>query len=247
MDKKFNCYSNNHKPQITSAILKSIKRSHRLYKHDKSDHSKFKYKSYKNRLTKKIRLSEKIYYSDRFESVKGNIRRIWQTNKDVINGQDYKSNDVIREIKSDNGVVSDSGVIATKFNNFFSHIGPNLAKQIPSIDGNICDFLQGSFSNSMFVYDTDTKEICNIVSMRSTSSSKGFDYIAPKIVKSVIDEILCPLTTIFNISLQRGEFPDQLKITKIVPIYKSDDKQLVNNYRSISILPFFENFRETNV
>ena len=50
---------------------------------------------------------------------------------------------MIREIKSDNGVVSDSGVIATKFDNFFSNIGPNLAKQIPSIDENICDFLQG--------------------------------------------------------------------------------------------------------
>ena len=56
----------------------------------------------------------------------------------------------------------------------------------------------------MCVNDTDTNEICNIVSMLKTSSSKGFDVIAPKIVKSVIDEILCPLTTIFNISLQRG-------------------------------------------
>ena len=64
MDNKFKCCSNNHKPWITSAILKSIKRKHRLYKkflHDKSDHSKLKYKIYKNRLTKTIRLSEKIY------------------------------------------------------------------------------------------------------------------------------------------------------------------------------------------
>ena len=61
-----------------------------------SDHAKLKYKIYKNRLTKTIRLSEKVYYSDRFESTKGNIRRTWQTIKHVINGQDYKSNDVIR-------------------------------------------------------------------------------------------------------------------------------------------------------
>ena len=96
----------------------------------------------------------------------------------------------------------------------------------------------------MLVYDTDSNEISNIVSMLKTSSSKGFDDIASKIVKSMIDEILCPLTTIFNISLQRGEFPDQLKIAKLVPIYKSDDKQLVNNYRPISILPFFPKILE---
>ena len=80
MDKKFKCYSNDHKPWITSGIFKSIKRKHRLHKkflHDKSDHSKLKYKIYKNWLTKIIRLSEKIYYSNRFESAKGNIRRTW--------------------------------------------------------------------------------------------------------------------------------------------------------------------------
>ena len=30
-----------------------------------------------------------------------------------------------------------------------------------------------------------------------------------------------------------------MKLAKILPIYKSDDEQLVNNYRPISILPFF--------
>jgi hypothetical protein len=51
-----------------------------------------------------------------------------------------------------------------------------------------------------------------------------------KIAKEVIPEIVLPLTSIFNKSLQSGQFPDKLKIAKIVPIYKSEDKQLVSNY-----------------
>ena len=36
-----------------------------------------------------------------------------------------------------------------------------------------------------------------------------------------------------------GQFPDKLNIAKIIPIFKSEDKLLMNNYRPISILPFF--------
>ena len=36
-----------------------------------------------------------------------------------------------------------------------------------------------------------------------------------------------------------GTVPDELKVAKIIPIYKCDDKKLISNYRSISILPVF--------
>ena len=40
----------------------------------------------------------------------------------------------------------------------------------------------------------------------------------------------------------QGHFPKELKLAKVLPIFKSEDKQLVQNYRPISILPFFSNF-----
>ena len=42
--------------------------------------------------------------------------------------------------------------------------------------------------------------------------------------------------------MNTGKVPDQLNIAKSIPIYKSNDKKLVSNYRpisNISILPFF--------
>jgi len=55
----------------------------------------------------------------------------------------------------------------------------------------------------------------------------------------VISTIAQPLADIVNLSLSSGIFPDQLKITKVVPILKNENKRLVNNYRPIFILPFF--------
>ena len=63
-------------------------------------------------------------------------------------------------------------------------------------------------------------------------------------VKSIITEIADPLCFIINLSFASGRFPDLLKIAKIVPIHKSEDKLQVTNYRPISILPFFSKIFE---
>ena len=55
-------------------------------------------------------------------------------------------------------------------------------------------------------------------------------------------EITLPLTHLFNKSLQNSKFPDKLKIERIVPIYKCDNKKIINNYRPISVLPYFSKF-----
>ena len=49
---------------------------------------------------------------------------------------------------------------------------------------------------------------------------------------------------IFNKSISDGMVPDDLKIAKIIPVYKSDDKKIVSNYRPISVLPAFSKILE---
>ena len=54
-----------------------------------------------------------------------------------------------------------------------------------------------------------------------------------KLSNTVISPFLC---TIFNSCIQRGEFPDALKIAEVVPVLKKGDSNLLTNYRPISIL-----------
>ena len=44
--------------------------------------------------------------------------------------------------------------------------------------------------------------------------------------------------------MQDGVVPDDLKIAKIIPVYKSDDKKTISNYRPISVLPAFSKILE---
>ena len=60
-----------------------------------------------------------------------------------------------------------------------------------------------------------------------------------KLVKRSTHVISPILRKYFNILMQLGKFPDELKIGKISPIYKKDNAELFVNYRPISTLPIF--------
>ena len=57
------------------------------------------------------------------------------------------------------------------------------------------------------------------------------------LIKDIIQYILEPLKKIFNLSIQTNTFPDNMKIAIIKLLYKTNDKQQINNYRPISLLP----------
>ena len=45
-------------------------------------------------------------------------------------------------------------------------------------------------------------------------------------------------------SIEKGIFPDQLKIAKVTPSFKKGDTALMDNYRPISVLPCFSKILE---
>ena len=53
-----------------------------------------------------------------------------------------------------------------------------------------------------------------------------------------------PLTYLINKSIKQGVFPNELKLAKVVPIFKTGDEQLVQNYRPISVLPIISKIYE---
>ena len=70
-----------------------------------------------------------------------------------------------------------------------------------------------------------------------SKNSCGVDGISSKLIKIIEPAIIKPLTLLINQVLNTGIFPDELKIAKVIPLFKKDDPKLLKNYRPISLLP----------
>ena len=134
---------------------------------------------------------------------------------------------------------TDSKIIANQFNKYFIKVGSALANNIKShVDP--LSYVQRN-KTTLNIPDIGVNEIQSVISSLS-NSAVGYDEIPASIMKQLANYYAEPLTHLINQSILQGHFPKELKLAKVLPIFKSEDEQLVQNYRPISILPFFSKF-----
>ena len=80
-------------------------------------------------------------------------------------------------------------------------------------------------------------QVYDILKKLLNSKATGIYEIPNKILKACSDIISPHLSQIFNISLTTTCYPDSLKFAKVAPVYKGGDKDNLDNYRPISVLP----------
>jgi len=233
-------------PWISKGLLNSINTKNKLYKHylrSPTDSNHQKFKTFRNKLHSLIRKSKRNYYYTKFENVKNNIRQTWKAINHVIGrGQQTRLTDQYK--RKSGTIITDPTIIANEFNDFFVNVGPTLASQIHNSGKNYYEYLNVPCPNSMFSKPIVESEILKIINAFDQNKSAGHDNIGNFIIKKVANEIVHPLTTIFNLSLLTGHVPNQLKLAKIVPIHKKEDPEIFSNYRPISLLPCFSKILE---
>lgn len=80
--------------------------------------------------------------------------------------------------------------------------------------------------------------------MNFKNAAPGQDEISALLLKQIVPEILEPTTHVFKTSLRNGIVPADLKIAKVIPLYKTGYPCVFTNYRPISILPAFSKIME---
>ena len=69
-----------------------------------------------------------------------------------------------------------------------------------------------------------------------SKSTTNINEIPSKPLKCFNENVLFALSHIFNLSFKQGKFIECFKIVKVIPIYKSGTKNVINNYGPISLL-----------
>ena len=84
---------------------------------------------------------------------------------------------------------------------------------------------------------TTAPELEGILSKININKEPGVDNLPARILHTCAKELSLPLAHLFNLSLRTGKIPTLWKSANITPIHKGDSRELVTNYRSISLLP----------
>ena len=106
------------------------------------------------------------------------------------------------------------------------------------------DALPNSNCNSMLFSKTDANEILSMVKKFSYKSSLDCNDMSTSVIKEIIPSVVNPFTYICNLSFYCGDFPNAMKIAKVLQVHKNGAKNEFNNYRPISLLPQFSKILE---
>ena len=231
---------------LTEGLLVSSNHKKKLYKIklDKPTEENINtYKNYRDMFNKQCRTAKKMYYNNLFNLYKNDMKRSWNILNQVI--QNAKTNKCTQTcFLINNLVTSNKKAIAEGFNNFFASVGKNYADNIQMTDTQFDRHLTDHYPQSFFLSPVIPDDIIKHARLLKPKLSQGHDNISNKLTKATIDEIAVPLAHIFNLSFSTGEVPKSMKLAKIVPIFKSGNNQILNNYRPISLLPSFSKLLE---
>jgi len=231
---------------MSAGLMTSMRTRIKLYAkklRKPTEHNIDRYKSYNNQYNKLKRLMKMTYYKNLIEENRHNIKRTWSILNETINKHGKKSN-FPQSFLIDNKEESNNSNIVNAFNAFYSRIGKTTAENVPTGHRLYTEFLTNPSVNSIFIEPVEPFHVLEIINKLKPKTSTGHDGIPMKIVKLTANFILGPLTHIINKSLSTGIVPKDLKIAKVIPIYKAADNRLLQNYRPISLLPAFSKIYE---
>ena len=192
------------------------------------------YKTNKTLLCKILKKYERDHYENRFQSCRNNLKKSWDIIREVINK--CKTKPIQHKFNVNGQITNDEMTIATRFNTFFTNIGSTLSNKIPHVTADPISYINCENIGSLYLREVSKQEMSTIIKSLKNSSS-GYDGIKANLLKETFNLYITPLVHVCRLSLRQGYFPDELKIAKVVPIFKAGDPMSFNNYRPISVLP----------
>ena len=206
------------------------------------------YKKVKNHYNRQIKNTKCSYFQDKLHNNPGNLKQTWKTLNELMNRK--PTNYKIPEMKDENGETINETQVPDAFNKYFVELGEKLASKIP----------RSSISPDSFLTDVDYPDnglscfqeipenhVLNLLCSLESKKAAGIDGISSRILKLSAKVIAPSLTIIFNQTILTGIFPNDWKIARITPIFKSDAKDKMANYRPISVISIISKIAEKSI
>lgn len=205
------------------------------YYKNKNRTNKIKYTTYSNLLQKCIHNAKRNANIKFINDNKNKCKATWSVIKNET--QSINSGDHIENIQTHNAILTKPAEIASAFNNYYINGFP--------VQNSINNHRnENTIANSMFLTPMSENEIGQHILSLNNTNSEGYDELNTKIIKECAHELTKVLTYLINLSFSRGVFPSALKLSVVKPLFKKGERDDMNNYRPITLIPILSKIYE---
>jgi hypothetical protein len=233
---------------MSLGLLTSRREKTKLFKNSKAfptPENKLMYINFRNLYNTTIRNAKKLFYEKQFVKFQSNIKKSWQLLYSAIKKK-TKSSSTISSISFNDRTFTDPRAIAKRFNEFFTTAAINIVSELQPCEptDRPPDSPPNNFSFSFSNDPVTLSEISDVIKSMEPKKTQDSDGLSVFLISKISQTLLSPLQHLISRSFLTGIVPKQLKIAKIIPIFKSGDAQSMDNYRPISLLNTFSKIYE---
>ena len=195
---------------------------------------KILYKTEKNKLKHCIKTAKFNYNAKKIIDAPNKNKAIWNIVNSRLGRNKFSNN--ISTLVHNGELINDKISITNTFANHFSVIAKNKLEQHFGLNMSLSCTTSPYREQSMFFGPITNDEVNKAIDKLKNKKTVGFDNLTAHLLKTIKGSIVDYLTYIFNLSIIYGHFPDILKQSIVVPLYKKGPLDEIESYRQISIL-----------
>nr|CAH7749762.1 unnamed protein product [Callosobruchus chinensis] len=217
----------------TSEVINIVKQKAKVHKKFKKSGDAIHYLEF-TRLRRKFKQKPAKAYKKYLETVQDLIKEDPTAFWSFIHNKNNTSS-IPRNMMYNGETVNDPQSIVNTFADFFSSV-----YSVPDHTNVSCDYV---FDHNVFIdiscEPISESEILLASRKLKNKMTSGPDQIPSFLVKDCIKIFVTPLKYLFNLILNTTVFPDKWKAAKVCPIPKTNNYNLIGEYRAIAILNNF--------
>src|SRR3989441_5081196 len=239
--KTVSCSSNTRKPFITDSILKQKTLRSKLesvYRRNKTDATKLASRRQANVVSKLITTARRSYYRTLISLSSNQLKKLWASLDSLLS----------RKTSPSLPTSPPPSLLATSFLNFFGDKIAKLRSTLLSFPASLTSphLPSPSPPPSLSTFSPATIDEVRTAILSSSDATCSLDLIPTRLLKSCLDSLLLPITTLINLSISESIFPNEFKSAIVTPLHKKHSLPIedLSSYRPISNLNFISKILE---
>jgi hypothetical protein len=195
-------------------------------------------KSYSKLFKQICIIAKSKHFARKIRDSKDKIKTVWK----IIGSETgkVKSHDPKFSLLVCDKVIESDLEVANEFERFFRNIPLETTRSLNSSPPMAESLLKTNVPecSKIFCFKYVTPQMVT-KAFRSLHLKKTEDLwgLSVKVLQSIMDPIAPHLASLFNRCVDAGVFPDLMKHSRVIPLFKSGSKSDPTNYRPVSILP----------